>query len=124
MPDYKILYEQEQVEKQQALELISDQNQFILHQDGQIASLTFELDKLRKYLFGSKSEKLPLIPSDSQQIELFDLGTSPAQQEELSQEAVTLVEKKPAKKREKGQGRSAAQTDDIAPYPSSGSDYY
>lgn len=89
--DYKMLYEQELKEKQKALE--------------QISSLSFELDKLRKYIFGSKSEKFPHKNSDPQQMGLFDLGTSQAQQEELSDKAVETAEKKPAKKRAKGQGR-------------------
>jgi transposase len=97
-PDYKMLYEQEQKEKQKALELIN-------HQEEKITSLSFELDKLRKYIFGSKSEKLPLKTSDVNQTELFDLSTTQAQKEELSLKAVETAKKKPAKKREKGKGR-------------------
>ena len=97
-PDYKMLYEQELKEKQKALELVN-------HQQEKITSLSFELDKLRKYIFGSKSEKLPNKTSDSQQIGLFDLGTTQAQKEACSEKALEKAEKEPAKKREKGTGR-------------------
>jgi transposase len=97
-PDYKILYEQELQEKQKALELLEIQQQ-------KNTSLSFELDKLRKYIFGSKSEKLPLKTFDANQINLFDLGTTQQQKEELSEVAVEQAKKKPAKKREKGKGR-------------------
>jgi transposase len=104
-PDYKMLYEQEQKEKQKALELLLEKEGLLDLKEEKIASLSFQLDKLRKYLFGSKSEKLSLKPTDAQQIELFDLGTTQAQKEELSEKAVQTAKKKPAKKREKGKGR-------------------
>jgi transposase len=105
VPDYKSLYEQELKEKQKALDLLTEKESLLDLRQEQISSLSFQLDKLRKLLFGSKSEKLPLKNFDAQQIELFDLGTTQAQKEELSEEAVKRAEKKPAKKREKGQGR-------------------
>ena len=89
-PDYKMLYEQELKEKQKALE--------------KITSLNFELEKLRKYIFGSKSERLSLKTFDAHQIDLFDLGTTQQQKEELSEVAVGKAKKEP-KKREKGKGR-------------------
>jgi transposase len=97
-PDYKMLYEQELIEKQKALELLEIQQQ-------KNTSLNFELEKLRKYIFGSKSEKLPLKTFDANQINLFDLGTTQQQKEELSEVAVEKAKKEPAKKREKGKGR-------------------
>jgi transposase len=97
-PDYKMLYEQELKEKQKALELLEIQQQ-------KNTSLSFELEKLRKYIFGSKSEKLPLKTFDANQIDLFDLATTQQQKEELSQVAVEKAKKEPAKKREKGKGR-------------------
>jgi transposase len=97
-PDYKMLYEQELKEKQKALELLEIQQL-------KNTSLSFELEKLRKYIFGSKSEKLPLKTFDANQIDLFDLATTQQQKEELSQVAVEKAKKEPAKKREKGKGR-------------------
>lgn len=89
--DYKKLYEQ-------SLETISKKEE-------QITQLSFELDKFRRYLFGSKSEKLPVQETDLSQMSLFDLGTTVEQQEALSEQAVTTAEKKTPKKRAKGTGR-------------------
>lgn len=97
VPDYKMLYEQELIEKQKALELLEIQQQ-------KNTSLSFELEKLRKYIFGSKSEKLPLKTFDANQIDLFDLGTTQQQKEECSEVAVEKAKKEP-RKREKGKGR-------------------
>lgn len=93
-----MLYEQELKEKQKALELVN-------HQQEKLTSLSFELDKFRKYIFGSKSEKLSQRTSDVDQLALFDLGTTQQQQEDCSQKAVEKAGKEPAKKREKGKGR-------------------
>ncbi|MEQ8554273.1 MAG: transposase [Cyclobacteriaceae bacterium] len=66
------------------------------------------MDKFRRYLFGSKSEKLPVQDTDLSQMNLFDLGTTPEQQEELSEAVRQLAdEKKIPKKRAKGTGRMA-----------------
>lgn len=91
--DYKKLYEQ-------SLLTISEKEE-------EISQLSFELDKFRRYLFGRKSEKLPAQETDLSQMNLFDLGTTTEQQEELSQQAVKVAEKKPPKKRAKGTGRMA-----------------
>jgi transposase len=96
--DYKILYEETLAAHQKSLELI-------VEKDDQIRALSFELDKYKKYLFGKKSEKLANGDFDPDQIDLFELGIIPQQQEELSQEAVAIVKKNPAKKREKAAGR-------------------
>lgn len=108
---YKKLYEQ-------SLELLAEKenqltrtketlSQTISEKDLQITSLSFELDKFRRYLFGKKSEKLTVKQVDYDQLSLFDLGTSDAQKEELSTQAAEkpIEEKKPAKKRAKGTGR-------------------
>lgn len=90
--DYKKLYEE-------SLLTISKKEE-------QISQLSFELDKFRRYIFGSKSEKLPVQNTNFSQISLFDLGTTQQQQEELSDQAVAVAEKKKTpKKRAKGTGR-------------------
>lgn len=91
--DFKKLYEQ-------SLETLS-------RKDEQIAQLHFELDKFRKYIFGRKSEKFPAGNTDTSQMDLFELGTTQQQQEELSEQAITHAEKEGPKKRAKGQGRMA-----------------
>ena len=87
--DYKKLYEETLLTLSEKEEVISD--------------LKVELDKLRRALFAPKSEK-----RDSQagedQLGLFELGTTRAQQEELS-EAVAVSAKPAPKKRAKGTGR-------------------
>jgi len=68
-----------------------------------IAGLGFELDKLRKYIFGFKSEKRNGSAADGQ-MGLFELGVTQSVQEELS--CAVEQQKKPApKKRAKGTGR-------------------
>lgn len=90
--DYKKLYEE-------SLLTISKREE-------QITQLSFELDKFRRYLFGKKSEKLPTDQNDIAQMNLFELGTTEQQQEELSEQAQEEAhEKKTPKKRAKGQGR-------------------
>lgn len=96
--DYKLLYEKSLKEHQKALEEI-------IQKDNQIASLSFELDKLQKYLFGKKSEKLPSLNENASQTNLFELGTTTQQQEELSEKAATTAERKTPKKRAPGTGR-------------------
>lgn len=100
--DYKKLYEE-------SLEILSSERQkseqLLTAKEEQISQLSFELDKFRRYLFGSKSEKLPIQGTDLSQMSLFELGTTQEQQEELSDEAVTVTEKKAPKKRAKGTGR-------------------
>ena len=95
--DYKKLYEE-------SLLTISEK-------EDKISQLIFELDKFRRYIFGRKSEKLSSREADLLQMNLFDLGTTPEQQEELSEEAVKVAEKKIPKKRAKGTGRMALPED-------------
>ncbi|MEQ8554270.1 MAG: IS66 family transposase [Cyclobacteriaceae bacterium] len=103
--DYKKLYEES------LLTISRNEETFIKkisEKDEQITQLSFELDKFRRYLFGSKSEKLPVQDTDLSQMNLFDLGTAPEQQEELSEAVRQLAdEKKIPKKRAKGTGRMA-----------------
>lgn len=44
------------------------ERQFNISKDEQITQLSFELDKFRRYLFGSKSEKLPVQNTDISQM--------------------------------------------------------
>ena len=106
MIDYKTLYEKAQQE------LIQSQVQ-VQQKEDQITQLNFELDKFRKYLFGSKSEKLSNLKEVSlAQMQLFDLGVDQQQQEKLSQQAAEApVEKKTPKKRAKGTGRMTLPQD-------------
>ncbi|MEQ9303623.1 MAG: IS66 family transposase, partial [Marinoscillum sp.] len=88
--DYKKLYEE-------SLLTISEK-------EDRITELRFELDKFRRYLFGSKSEKLPASKeTDLSQMTLFELGVTQIQQEELSGQV--QPEKKAPKKRAPGTGR-------------------
>ena len=90
--DYKILYEKSLEE--------------ITQKDNQIASLGFELNKLQKYLFGKKSEKLPSLNGNGSQTDLFELGTTVEKKEELSEQAaIKAPTKKTPKKRAPGTGR-------------------
>lgn len=105
--DYKKLYEESLLTISKKDEELVKVRQLNVTKDEQITQLSFELDKFRRYLFGSKSEKLPVQEADLSQMSLFDLGTAPEQQEELSEQAVATAEKKKPKKRAKGTGRMA-----------------
>lgn len=100
--DYKNLYEKSLLaiseKEQEYLQIISSK-------DERINQLIFELDKFRQYLFGKKNEKLSKREVDLSQMNLFELGTTPEQQEELSELAASIAEKKTPKKRAKGTGR-------------------
>jgi transposase len=100
--NYKKLYEESLLtiseKEEEYLKIVSSK-------DEQIAQLSFELDKFRRYLFGSKSEKLPVRQTDVSQMSLFDLGTTQQQQEGLSEQAAATAKKKAPKKRAKGTGR-------------------
>lgn len=104
--DYKKLYEESlltisKYEKDQAESRLT-----ISQKEEEITQLSFELDKFRKYLFGSKSEKLSAQKEvNLSQMNLFDLGTTEEQQEELSEQVEEVQVKKKAKKRGKGTGR-------------------
>lgn len=94
--DYKKLYEE-------SLLTISEKEESLIKKDQQIIQLSFELDKFRKYLFGTKSEKLSSNQVDVSQMNLFDLGTTEQQQEELSEQIdLAPTEKKTPKKRATG----------------------
>jgi len=94
--DYKKLYEE-------TLLTLSEKEEKLTQKEEIISDLKVELDKLRRALFAPKSEK-----RDSQagedQLGLFELGTTRAQQEELSQTAAVTSKPTP-KKRAKGTGR-------------------
>ncbi|WP_339790166.1 hypothetical protein [uncultured Imperialibacter sp.] len=49
------------------------------------------MDKFPRYLFGKKSEKLPVQDADLSQMNLFDLGTTQEQQEGHSGQAVVVA---------------------------------
>ncbi|MFO7822929.1 MAG: IS66 family transposase [Cyclobacterium sp.] len=95
--DYKKLYEQELEAHRESLLTISKKEE-------KITDLQFELDKLRKYIFGSKSEKRTGNVGLNQ-MGLFELGTTQAVQEELSESVSTPQQKPTPKKRAKGSGR-------------------
>lgn len=99
--DYKMRYEQSLEAHQKLLDLLTQK-------DDRIASLSFELDKFRRYFFGKKNEKFPVRHTDINQIGLFELGTTVGQQEELSQKIEPEVPEiiKP-RKRAQGTGRMA-----------------
>lgn len=105
--DYQKLYEESLLTISKKEEELAKERQLNISKDEQISQLSFELDKFRRYLFGSKSEKLPVREVDLSQMNLFDLGTTQEQQEELSEQAVTTAKKKTPKKRAKGTGRMA-----------------
>lgn len=93
--DYKKLYEE-------ALLVLSEKEGVLAEKDHVIADLGFELDKLRRYIFGFKSEKRNGNTGDNQ-MGLFELGVTQSAQEELS---CSVEQQKPApKKRAKGTGR-------------------
>lgn len=92
---------------QESLLTIFRNEEAIFQKDEQITQLNFELEKFRKYLFGKKNEKFPVQNSSPSQMNLFDLGTTIGQQEQLSEQAVASAEKKIPKKRAKGTGRMA-----------------
>lgn len=79
--------------------------QTISQKDEQITQLSFELDKLKKHLFGKKNEKFSAQTVDLSQMNLFGLGTTTEQQEQLSGQAVAVAQKKIPKQRAKGTGR-------------------
>mgnify|MGYP005852327897 CR=1 FL=1 len=115
--DYKKLYEQSLLTILEKEEELGRSNLTISQKDEtfteelakkeeKINALSFELDKLRKYIFGKKSEKLSALQAGEGQIDLFELGTTQARQEELSRQATEQKpEVKKPKKRAKGSGR-------------------
>ena len=91
--DYKKLYEQE----------LEAHRLSLSEKEDIISDLRFELDKLHRYIFGSKSEKRGSHAGENQ-MGLFELGTTRAVQEELSG-SVGKGQKPAPKKRAKGTGR-------------------
>ncbi|MGL1888008.1 MAG: IS66 family transposase [Reichenbachiella sp.] len=77
----------------------------LVSKEERIQELTFQLDRIRKYLFGQKSEKLTTANLDEDQLNIFDLSTPTEQQEELSEQVETPQPEKTTKKRAKGTGR-------------------
>jgi transposase len=95
--DYKKLYEE-------ALLTISEKEVELRDSGDIISDLQFELDKLRRLLFGSKSEKRTSGTGDGQ-LGLFELGVTKPVQEELSGSVGASPQKTAPKKRAKGAGR-------------------
>jgi len=94
--DYKKLYED-------ALLDLSEKEEKLSRKEEVISDLRSELDKLRRHIFGFKSEKRTGNVGENQ-LGLFELGTTKAVQEELS-ESVAATQKPASKKRAKGTGR-------------------
>ena len=94
--DYKKLYEE-------TLLTLCEKEEKLSQKADIISDLQSELDKLRKHLFGFKSEKRTGNAGDDQ-MGLFELGTTKSIQEELC-ESVSITEKPSPKKRAKGTGR-------------------
>lgn len=99
--DYKKRYEEA------LLTISQNQEKFareLALKEEKIQALAFELEKFRKFFFGKKSEKLPSTPANQDQLTLFELGTSQAEQEALSGQvpdegpALPVKPKKPAQK--------------------------
>ncbi len=105
--DYKKLYEESLLTISEKDKLISEKDELISEKDELISQLNFQMDKFLRDLYGRKSEKLSSREVDLLQMNLFDLGITPEQQEELSEEAVKVADKKIPKKRAKGTGRMA-----------------
>lgn len=104
--DYKKLYEQSLLTISEKEKELSHSRLTISQKEEKISSLSFELDKLRKYIFGKKSEKLPAANAVAGQLDLFELGTTQAQKEELSEQVSEQKDEvKTPKKRAKGSGR-------------------
>jgi transposase len=94
--DYKKLYAE-------TLLVLSEKEETLVEKDQVIATLGFELDKLRRHIFGFKSEKRSGNTGENQ-LGLFELGVTQSVQEELS-ESVAASAKPAPKKRAKGTGR-------------------
>jgi transposase len=82
--DYKKLYEE-------ALLTISQKEELLCEKEEIISNQQFQLDKLRRHLFGFKSEKRTNNVGNDQ-LGLFELGTTKSVQEELSG-SMTVAEK-------------------------------
>ena len=98
----QVLLDQERIVSELNL-LLAGKDELIAQKDIHISDLNFELDKFRKAIFGFKSEKRNNHLGENQ-LGLFELGTTQAVQEELSQAAASQTKPAP-KKRAKGTGR-------------------
>ncbi len=100
---YKKLYEEALLTMSEKEDLLSQKEEMLSEKEAIISDLKFELDKLRKYLFGSKSEKRNTLVGDNQ-LGIFELGVTQSVQEELSESIAEVVKTTP-KIRAKGTGR-------------------
>lgn len=111
--DYKKLYEQELAAHRKSLlviwgkeEAIAGQSLLISQKDETIADLQFELEKFRKYIFGAKNERFSGSQAGTNQMGLFELGTTLGQKEDLSSQVAAVADAPVIpKKRAKGTGR-------------------
>jgi transposase len=101
--DYKKLYEETLFVLSEKEEVLIRKEETLAEKDHVITTLGFELDKLRRHIFGFKSEKRSGNTGDNQ-MGLFELGVTQSVQEELS-ESVAASAKPAPKKRAKGTGR-------------------
>jgi transposase len=99
-PDYQVLYQQALLEAQQARTVIEELQE-------KLSLALFELNKMRRQLFGPSADNRTAKAADPTQITLFDLGASPddlqtIEEQAKQQVATTQKPTKPvAKKREK-----------------------
>jgi len=82
--DYRNLYEEALLTLSEKEEKLIEKELKIKDNEHVIADLLFEMDKLKKYIFGFKSEK-HISNVGVNQMGLFELGTTQALQEELSE---------------------------------------
>ena len=99
-PDYQVLYEKTLLEAQQARTVIGELQQ-------KLSLALFEINKMRRQLFGPSADNRTAKAPDPNQITLFDLGASPDDlqtiEEQAKQEVATTRKAAPvvARKREK-----------------------
>lgn len=72
-----------------------------INQNFEIDRLKLELDKLKRMIFGAKSERF--VPEPQNQLTLFDIPQQP--KEEEKQETITYTRKKPEQEKAVGHGR-------------------
>lgn len=104
LTDYRNLYKEALLTLSKKEEKLIEKELTIKDNEHVIADLLFELDKLKKYIFGFKSEK-HTSNLGVNQMGLFELGTTQALQEELSESLPEQQKKPDPKKRAKGTGR-------------------
>ena len=101
--DYKKLYAETLLVLSEKEETLIRKEETLVEKDQVIATLGFELDKLRRHIFGFKSEKRSGNTGENQ-LGLFELGVTQSVQEELSVSVAASAKPAP-KKRAKGTGR-------------------